>query len=372
MGSMEELTAPAQEWVPDVLQAGFESLTFDLGPDDALEAIAPAAAKPGETPAHALSSSHLAATLVRSLPTQRSLWERLIGRSRALEDVDVLYVHGWSDYFFQRDVARFWTERGARFFALDLRRYGRSLREGQTPGYVTDLADYDTEIGLAIDEIRASTPSPSTPRKLVLFGHSTGGLVLSLWCSRHPGGADALVLNSPWLEFQFASRGRQLITPIVRLGARYSPLDTAPLLDHGFYTRAQREVGPQHELEGINELWRPSQVRQVHSSWLSAIFSGHERVQAGLALDIPVCVLLSARSALPTKWSDELLRADTVLDVNEVAKAALKLGQSVTIEWIDGALHDVFLSAEEPRAEAYVRLDRWVRGWRVTADAAAR
>ena len=35
-----------------------------------------------------------------------------------LEDVDVLYVHGWSDYFFQRRLARVFTSRGARFFLL--------------------------------------------------------------------------------------------------------------------------------------------------------------------------------------------------------------------------------------------------------------
>lgn len=362
---MEQRNLGQGNWIPDVLQESFESLTFDLGPDDSVDAAFARTAADDEPP-------HLAATLVRSLPAPRSFWQRLNGTTRLLEDVDVLYVHGWSDYFFQRDVARFWTERGARFYALDLRRYGRSLREGQTPGYVTDLADYDTEIGLALDEIRKATPKNGKPRKLILFGHSTGGLVLSLWCARNPGIPDALVLNSPWLEFQLASRGRQLITPIVRLGARYSPLDTAPLLDQGFYSRAQREVGPAHEFEGINELWRPQQVRQVHSSWLSAIFRGHERVHGGLDLEIPVCVMLSARSTFPTKWSDDLTRADTVLDVNEVAKAALKLGQSVTIERIDGALHDIFLSAEEPRAEAYARLDRWVRGWRATADAAAR
>jgi alpha-beta hydrolase superfamily lysophospholipase len=35
----------------------------------------------------------------------------------------------------------------------------------------------------------------------------------------------------------------------------------------------------------------------------------------------------------------------------------------VTVERIDGALHDVFLSRHEAREDAYARLDRWVRGF---------
>ncbi|MFC5337316.1 alpha/beta hydrolase [Leucobacter denitrificans] len=340
-------------WVPDYLGTGFEQTTFELvgdQGDDAQEASTP--------------SEELVATLVRSLPVRRSLWQKLTRQTRDFEEIDVLYVHGWSDYFFQKEFASFWTSRGARFFALDLRRYGRSLRENQVAGFATDLEEYDAEIDLAVAEIQSDQKPGKPPRKFVLVGHSTGGLVLSLWAARHPGIADALVLNSPWLEFQLAARARQLLTPIVRLGARYTPLDSTPLLDHGFYSRAQAEVGPRSELEAVNFDWRPEQVRTVHSGWLAAVLEGHELVHRGLGLEIPICVMLSARSVFPTKWSDELTRADSVLDVDEVAKAALRLGESVTIERIDGALHDIFLSAESPRQQAYERLERWMIGWK--------
>lgn len=101
----------------------------------------------------------------------------------------------------------------------------------------------------------------------------------------------------------------------------------------------------------------------VHAGWLNAILSGHTRVAAGLEIDAPVCVLLSARSLPPTRWSDELTSADTVLVVEEIARRALKLGPTVTVERIDGALHDVFLSRKHARDDAYARLGRWVTGW---------
>lgn len=200
-------------------------------------------------------------------------------------------------------------------------------------------------------------------RRLVLFGHSTGGLTLSLWASRHPGVASAVILNSPWLEFQLTGLGRAALAPMVELGARIRPLDSAPQVDLGYYARAQREVADPDDPVETNLQWRPDQTMAVYAGWFHAVLEGHERVAAGLGIDAPVCVLLSARSALPTRWSDELTRVDSVLNVDEIARAALKLGASVTVERIDGAIHDVFLSRHEAREAAYARLDRWVLGF---------
>ena len=47
----------------------------------------------------------------------------------------VLYLHGFVDYFFQTHLAEFFTDRGFDFYALDLRKYGRSLLPHQTPNF---------------------------------------------------------------------------------------------------------------------------------------------------------------------------------------------------------------------------------------------
>ncbi len=329
------------DWIPDVLGDEFEQLTLELEADD-------------EGP--------VVATLVRALPVPQGWWERMLGRTRPLDDVDVLYVHGWSDYFFQKRLARFWTARGARFFALDLRKYGRSLRDGQTPGYITDLAAYDEDIAAALDAMGRGADGAASGRRLVLIGHSTGGLTLSLWASRHPDAADALILNSPWLEFQWRS-ARPILAPVAELQARWAPREVAPQVDLGFYTRAQQEVADPDDPVEVDLRWRPAQTMAVHAGWFHAILAGHNRVAAGLGIRVSVCVLLSAKSATPSRWSEELTRADSVLVVDDIARAALKLGDSVTVERIDGALHDVFLSRRDAREDAYRRLDRWVSGW---------
>lgn len=330
-----------ETWRPDVLGEGFAQLTLPLKPEVEGVEAAPVA------------------TLVRQLPKRRHLFQR----RRMFEDVDVLYVHGWSDYFFQKRLAEYWSGRGARFFALDLRRYGRSLREGQLLGYTADLAVYDEEIEAALATIAAS---PAQPRRLVLFGHSTGGLILSLWAHRNPGRAHALMLNSPWLELQFGRRTRHAIAPLTELTSRLDPLGTAPSIDLGYYARAQQEVFDEEDPYEVDPAWRPNPSAPVHSAWLNAILAGHGTVEAGLTIEVPICVMLSARSMAPIRWAPELTSVDSVLNVERVAKAALRLGQSVTIERIDGALHDIFLSRREVRQEAYARMDRWARGMLTT------
>jgi len=331
-------------WREDILGPGFEQLTLELGEDD-------------EGP--------VVATLVRSLPDEASWWKRalnrLTGEARPFEDVDVLYVHGWSDYFFQTELASFWTSRGARFYALDLRKYGRSLREGQTPGYIEDLTDYDAEVNASLAEIKQSREEQ---RIQLVLGHSTGGLVLSGWASRHPGACDAILLNSPWLEFQLSGTVRKLLSPIIGLTAKLDGHDAAPQIDFGFYARAQRQVAEAGNVGQIVEEWRPEQSLPVRAGWMKAILDAHEEVAEGnVTVEEPVCVLLSTQWIAPTKWSDELMHVDSVLNVNAVSHAALKLGSNITINWIDGALHDVFLSSAEPRRKAYDAVEAWVTGF---------
>jgi alpha-beta hydrolase superfamily lysophospholipase len=52
----------------------------------------------------------------------------LISSNRNLGDRrSVLYLHGYNDYFFHTHVAEKFNENNFDFYALDLRKYGRSL-----------------------------------------------------------------------------------------------------------------------------------------------------------------------------------------------------------------------------------------------------
>ncbi|MFF1635594.1 alpha/beta hydrolase [Leifsonia sp. NPDC058248] len=338
-----------QDWQPDVLGEPYEQLTLPLKPD---------------------SEGEVVATLVRYARPSRlaDVLTELHLRREVVADTDVLYVHGWSDYFFQKDLAEFWHGLGARFFALDLRKYGRSLRPWHTPGFVDDLVAYDEDIGAALEAMgQGEHPSGgSERRRLVLVGHSTGGLTLSLWAHRHPERADALVLNSPWLEFQAKSAGRAALAPIIGLQARMDPLAVMPNVDLGFYTRT---VSKTMEGEWDYDLsWRPVRGFPVHTAWLNAVLAGHAQVAAGLAIPAPVLTLVSARSTILPRWTPEMKISDVVLVVDDIARRAITLAPTVTVGRIDGALHDIFLSSKPVREDAFARVAQWLRAYLPTGS----
>jgi alpha-beta hydrolase superfamily lysophospholipase len=321
-------------WREDVLGAPFERLELPLGED---------------------SEGPVVATLVRRHHSRTDLLRHAHG---PLHGVDVLYVHGWSDYFFQVELADRIERLGARFHALDLRKYGRSLRPHQTPGMIDDLHRYDEDIAAALDAIAAEHHG-GPPRRLVPMGHSTGGLTLSLWTARHPDRIAGLLLNSPWLEFQASAVGRALVAPVIRLGAKRNPLAPMPAVDPGFYTRTVSAEG-----EGswtYDQQWRPDRGFPLHPGWLAAVFDGQATVEDGLGIDVPTLVLLSDKSMLQPRWDDGMARADVALNVDVVAHRALSLGSEVTVRRLHGALHDVVLSVPAVREQAYDAIDRWAR-----------
>jgi len=320
-------------WAPDVLP-GFEQRTLRLEPDFEGEVVA---------------------TLVRRAPEPGA--DDGAGPGAAADaGIDVLYVHGWTDYFFQTHLAAFWERLGARFYALDLRKYGRSLRGHQTPGFVTALATYDEDVEAAL-AVLGHGPGASQDRRLVLMGHSTGGLVLSLWAAHKPGRAAALVLNSPWLEFQTRSVGRWMLEPGLRAQAALAPRSHLMNVDLGYYVRS---VSNRYDgAWDIDPTWRPDTGWRTTPAWLSAIFQGQERVARGLGIDVPVLVLLSARSTAPVRWSPEMLTTDSVLEVGGVARRVPSLGSLVTLVRLDGAMHDVTLSAPDVREAVWREISRW-------------
>ncbi|MCY1696232.1 alpha/beta hydrolase [Curtobacterium sp. SL109] len=317
-------------WVQDVLGPSYERLELPLGAD---------------------AEGPVVATLVRRRRTPADL----LHQRGPLQGTDVLYVHGWSDYFFQTELAERVERLGARFHALDLRKYGRSLRPGQTPGGADDLGVYDDNIRAALDAIAAEHHGPR--RRLVPMGHSTGGLTLALWASRHQDLVDGLVLNSPWLEFQGDAVGRTLVAPLIRLGARRNPLAPIPAVDPGFYTRTVSSTG-----EGswtYDQHWRPERGFPLHPGWLAAVFAGQHTVERGLGMPFPVLVMLSDKSMLQPRWNEGMAHADVALNVDAVARRALSLGDEVTVRRLRGALHDVVLSEPAVRERAYDVIGRW-------------
>jgi alpha-beta hydrolase superfamily lysophospholipase len=56
----------------------------------------------------------------------------------------------------------------------------------------------------------------------------------------------------------------------------------------------------------------------------------------------------------------EAMSKDIVLNVEDIKRVGLNLGDKVTLMSIDNALHDIFLSSKEVRAIAFDNMFSWL------------
>ena len=328
------------DWRPDELGDGYEQRTIALGQDPDGE---------GE----------VEATLVRREPAESF-------------DRAVIYVHGFSDYFFQSELADHFTDRGFAFYALDLRKCGRSRRDGQTGHYVSDLGLYDLELEQALQIVRAETGKP-----VVLMAHSTGGLIVSLWLDRLNGreggtraaGIEGLILNSPWFDLQGPPWARGIGTKVIAAVARVRPTTSIKLPHTDAYGSSLHVSG--HGEWDFNTMLKPLEGFPVSYGWLTAIRRGHKRLQRGLDVGVPSLVLRSTKTRFARSYSPEVDEADAVLDVKQIARWAGCLGNAVSVVPVDGARHDVFISKPAARKAAYEAVDAWLRAHDLLVEASS-
>jgi alpha-beta hydrolase superfamily lysophospholipase len=86
---------------------------------------------------------------------------------------------------------------------------------------------------------------------------------------------------------------------------------------------------------------------------------------------VPSLVLRSDRTHFSKTYTEANDRADTVLDVRQIARWAGCLGGETTVVPVTGARHDVFLSQKEPREAAYARLEGWLLEHGLSAEVPA-
>lgn len=335
----------ADEWVDDDILDGYQRATVHLGDD--------------------VEGPDAIATFIRKNPASLSWRERLRRlHYKALgKPLAIMYVHGWNDYFYRRHASEYWESMGVAFYAVDLRRFGRSYRPGETAGYIEDLHDYSAELNALRDQIVAEMGSNV---HILGIGHSEGGLIMSLWASReHPHHVRSLALNSPWLELQGNTAFRIATTPVVKgfmLAGRKTPL---PLNDPGFYSRTiDKATGGEWEYPSSADVSGAQFLPRA--AWMQAIFNGQAEVAAGLNIQVPVLVCTSDRSMLQNSWDERMRESDVVLDVTAIRQAALKLGNLVSIARINGGIHDLTMSRPAARRRYFGIVTAWANetAWR--------
>jgi alpha-beta hydrolase superfamily lysophospholipase len=273
----------------------------------------------------------------------------------------MLYLHGYNDYFFHTELAeRVWAE-GWEVYALDLRRYGRSLQEGELACYIEEIEVYFEELAGALRRMRERDGH----QRIWVNAHSTGGLVATRFAQEFPGVIDALVLNAPFFALPPFPL-QPLVERAVRLLHGVKPdLPVRQRLFPYYGWSLARSEGPRSPFRGewsFKQDWKRVIGMHYPPAWLVATRRAQHEVQEAEPIAEPVLVLTSERSFRGLRWSEQHQQADVVLDVDRVVAVAQGLGPRVRVCRLEGALHDVWLSARPVRSLAYGVALPWVAG----------
>lgn len=310
----------AREWQPDRYLSGYEETTV-VQPDD--------------------YSGKVVCTVIRK-------------NSEKPTHTGVLYVHGYNDYFFQAEEGDTFTANGYDFYAVDLRKYGRSLKEGQRPYECRKISEYYADIDSAL-----AIMHNAGIERVVLMGHSTGGLVVATYMNHHPSQLiKALILNSPFLDWNMTGFLRKVGIPVITWVGGWWPKLAISQGDGTAY--AESLLKDYHGEWTYDTNLKTIHPRKVTAGWIRAITRAQKALQKHSDITVPVLLLHSDKSVYGETWNDDIQHGDGVLNVEHISRIGMQLGPNVTEETINGGLHDLALSAPPVRHQFYSDIFAWL------------
>ena len=265
----------------------------------------------------------------------------------------VLYVHGFNDYFFQSEMGDEFVAHGYDFYAVDLRKYGRSILPGQKMFQVRNISEYFPDIDSALVDMGRNGIN-----EIVLMGHSTGGLITSCFMNQNSRPQiKALILNSPFLDWNLGKMEK-----LVGLVSWWGRLFPSTRIKQGASTAYAESVLRQYHGEwNFDTRLKLVQSPDVDAAWVRAINEAQKSLRDGRShIEVPILLMYSSNSVGGDSWTEAFNHGDAVLDVKDIKKYGLELGPHVTCVKVEDGLHDLVLSAPGVRYHLYRYIFKWL------------
>jgi len=266
-------------------------------------------------------------------------------------DAGVLYLHDFSDFFWCKEIAHNFVDDGYHFYAIDFRKYGRSIRDKSSddrPNFVTTLSEYYEEIHSAIQIMRKF----DRISKILLVGQGLGGLIATLYMSDHPEKhveVQGLCLLSP-----FFALNRNWVDNIANLAKNWVGSFDPNFVCKNFSRLYHETLHKDFHGEWSWDLTKkPLDGFPLYAGWLQMVAESQRRVGLGLDIRIPILVLLSSGSLVAKDFTEDVLKYDIIMNVKIAKDTSERLGPNVQVDFLKEALHDILASKEVVREQAY-------------------
>lgn len=266
----------------------------------------------------------------------------------------VLYIHGYMDYFFQHHLATFFIDKGISFYAIELRKYGSSIKKHQHENFFKNIAEYDEEISFVLNKIKHDGHS-----EIIVNGHSTGGLLATRYLlnGAHRHLVSGIILNSPFLELnipEIAKRILPFVTPLAHLFP-YLKVNRLPSM----YTESLHK-----NYRGrwdFNLDYKPVPSFITYSGWLRGVLRAQKEIRKSKIENLPTVIFHSDKSYLGTTWDNLVFRSDVVLNVEDISFLGRKIYPDADIIEIKNAVHDIVLSLDDVVEDYFNHISEWLK-----------
>jgi len=269
----------------------------------------------------------------------------------------VLYIHGFNDYFFNKEFASRFLNQGYSFFAIDLHNYGKNIKKETKRYFFRDAKEFYPEINQAINIIK----NEYNIENITLYGISQGGLLAALYENDNKK-VDALILDSPFFDFHFNWFLENLALPIVsQIGSFFPNFVLESEEVNVFGKTIHKDFDGEWDID--MNLKAITTNAPVYLGWIHAVYEAQQRLQNGLDIKVPSLILYSDKST--TEQSDKKYHhiSDIVLDVKDMDKYANMLSKNnalITKKEIQKGMHGILISPKPVRDIAYNKIFNWL------------
>lgn len=285
--------------------------------------------------------------------------------AHAVENKAILYIHGYTDYFFQTGLAEYCHALGYRFYAVDLQGYGRSIRPNRPPTSCNSMLDYHEDLAAAMQVMLADGITECVP-----LGHSTGGLIITsylrLYQEQHVGVSASetkrlvikgIILNSPFLSLPLSPQQENILLPVYRLLVRLGAFISISSNKVNCYSRSLHSSLSGEWSYRLD--WKPACGFPLSLAWLKQILQEQDLcLQANI--DIPTLCCRSDKSTyLATKVEDRR-QGDGVLNVENMERKAQQIYRNLSVSIIAQGFHDLYLSPASIRQQYLESIKIWL------------
>mgnify|MGYP000647946524 CR=1 FL=1 len=249
---------------------------------------------------------------------QANLISQIIPKSKKA----VLYIHGFNDYFFNKDFSQKFLDQGYSFFAIDLHNHGKNINKNSKRYYFQDVKEFYPEINKAIDIIK----NDYKIENITLYGISQGALIAALYENDNQK-VNQLILDSPFFDFHFNWFLENLALPIVAKIGLYFPefvlkSDEVNVFGKTIHKDFDGEWDIDMTLKSITT------NAPIYLGWLNAVYQAQQKLQNGLNIKVPSLILYSNKSTTEQSNKKYHHSTDIVLDVKDMNLYSNKLSKN--------------------------------------------